>query len=184
MTSSAAHLHCYVLIFNRFFFKQRAYIGICVPPTLVSRLSHHFSGVCLPLSHLLGSASTVCPSCVCLTFDIHRFNKHQTFTGCQRHPWPRLSPTGSNVTTLTLMCLCMRICMPNIQVCMYSMNKSLCQCGQARVCVCTPHSPTFGGSSARHLEPPLSPVTHTQDLPPVPPTHPPQALSLTCQINC
>lgn len=116
-------------------FKRRSTIGICVPPTLLSRASHHFSSVCLPLSHLLGSASPVCPSCACLTFDIHRFNKHQTFTECQRHPRPRLSPTGPNVTTLTLTCLCMRICMPNIQVCMYSMNKGLCRCGQVRVCV-------------------------------------------------
>lgn len=63
-------------------------------------------------------------------------------------------------------------------LCIYSISVHVC------VCVRAPYSPTFGDPSARHLEPPLLPVTHTQDLPPVPPTHPPRALSLTRQINC
>lgn len=51
------------------------------------------------------------------------------------------------------------------------------------LCVCASYSPKFCDPSARHLEPPLL-LSHTQDLPPVPPALPPRALSLIRQINC
>lgn len=88
------------------------------------------------------SLTCVCPSCVCLTFDIHLFNNHWSSTECQKHPWPRLSLlallfmfcTGPSVLLWT------QHDVPLYTVCVWAYM---------------PSSPTFGDPSARHLEPPL-----------------------------
>lgn len=124
---------------------------------------------------------------VCLIFDINLRNNHRFSSECQKHLWPYLP----HFPYLFIKC-------PTVNLKQYLISSVHTQkhvnsiiCDPVHACACRNthicarlihlHSVTPLLVTWSHLSPP---VTHAQDLPPLPPTFPPQALSITHQINC
>lgn len=168
-------MYIYIVLFDmheRSIKKKREILdGHLWPPTASVK------SVCLPLTcsgqpHLCVPAVCILP----LTYIILIIIKPPQ--NARKHPWPCLSPTGPNVITWTLLCLwrC-----PYMFMYLYIYKCTVWH----YVCVCV-HLHLVTSLLVTWSHPSCLSLTHRIYLqyPHPPPPHPPQALSLTRQINC